>query len=74
MELGGQRLEVPRHAGVAPVASATEGIEAMALFAGQGVGSVTELRPAATIVRELAGGAQRLLQAAAPSGRRPATS
>ena len=69
MELGGHRVEVPRAAGAAPVASATGRIDAMALFAGQGVGSVTQLRPAATIVRELANGAQALLQSVAPHRR-----
>ncbi|MBV9335720.1 MAG: nitronate monooxygenase [Solirubrobacterales bacterium] len=64
MELGGHRVEVPRAAGAAPVAGATGHIEAMALFAGQGVGSVTQLLPAATILRELASGAQTLLHAA----------
>ena len=65
MELGGHRFEVPRAAGAAPVAGATGRIDAMALFAGQGVGSVSQLRPAATIVRELAVGAGELLRAAA---------
>ena len=73
MDLGGQRVEVPRAAGVAPVASATGRIDAMALFAGQGVGSVTAIRPARTIVRDLVAGAERRL-AAAPSGnRQPST-
>jgi len=35
----------------------------MALFAGEGVGSITELRPAGTIIRELAAGARSLLSA-----------
>ncbi len=65
MELGGHRVEVPRAAGAAPVAHATGHIDAMALFAGQGVGSVTQLRPAASILRELATGAHQLLQTAA---------
>jgi hypothetical protein len=70
MEIGGQRIDVPRAAGAAPVASATGHTEAMALFAGQGVGRVTELRPAATIIGELATGAENLLLAASPD-RRP---
>ncbi len=74
MQLGGRQVEVPRAAGVAPVADATGRIDAMALFAGQGVGSVTQLRPAATIVRELASGAQKYLQAATPRDRAPKTS
>ena len=64
MQIGGQRVDVPRAAGAAPVATATGHVEAMALFAGEGVGSITELRPAATIVRELAADARNLLVAA----------
>ena len=73
MEIGGQRIDVPRAAGAAPVASATGHIEAMALFAGQGVGTVTEVRPAATIIAELATGAENLLLAASPDRRRSRT-
>jgi NAD(P)H-dependent flavin oxidoreductase YrpB (nitropropane dioxygenase family) len=69
MDLGGERVEVPRAAGAAPVANATGRIDAMALFAGQGVGSVTAIKPARTIVRDLASGAERLLSAASPSSR-----
>lgn len=65
MEFAGQRLEVPRTAGLAPHAGATGRIDAMALFAGEGVGSVTEIRPAARIVEELVAGAEELLGAAA---------
>jgi NAD(P)H-dependent flavin oxidoreductase YrpB (nitropropane dioxygenase family) len=36
----------------------------MPLYAGQGVGAVTEVRPAGDVVRELAEGAARLLGAA----------
>jgi NAD(P)H-dependent flavin oxidoreductase YrpB (nitropropane dioxygenase family) len=46
---------VPRH-------NATGAITAMSLFAGEGVGSVTRLQPAADIVRELAEGAEALLR------------
>ena len=46
----------------------------MALFAGQGVGSVTEIRPARTIVRDLANGAESLLAAASSGNRQPSTS
>ena len=74
MDLGGQRVEVPRAAGVAPVASATGRIDAMALFAGQGIGSVTAIRPARTIVRDLATGAERRLAAASSGNRQPSTS
>jgi hypothetical protein len=73
MEIGGQCIDVPRAAGAAPVASATGHIPAMALFAGQGVGTVTEVRPAATIIAELATGAENLLLAASPDRRRSRT-
>ena len=63
MQIGGHQADVPRAAGAAPVATATGHIDAMALFAGEGVGSITELRPAGTIVRELAAGARSLLAA-----------
>ena len=73
MEIAGQRIDVPRAAGAAPVASATGHIEAMALFAGQGAGTITEVRPAATIIGELATGAENLLLAASPDRRRSRT-
>ena len=37
-------------------------IEAMALYAGQSVGAVQHIQPAAAIVAELVGGAERLLR------------
>ena len=37
-------------------------IQAMALYAGQGVGQVTQVVPAAQVVTELAAGAERLLR------------
>jgi NAD(P)H-dependent flavin oxidoreductase YrpB (nitropropane dioxygenase family) len=45
-----------------PRNDATGAIEAMSLFAGEGVGSVTRLQPAAEIVRELAEEAEQLLR------------
>jgi NAD(P)H-dependent flavin oxidoreductase YrpB (nitropropane dioxygenase family) len=74
MDIGGQRVEVPRTAGAAPLTSATGRIDAMAQFAGQGVGSVTAIRPAGTIVRDLATGAERLLCAATSSDHQPSAS
>jgi nitronate monooxygenase len=65
MEFGGAPLDVPRTAGIAPHARTTGKIDAMALFAGEGVGSVTEIRPAADIVRDLVDGARTLLRAGA---------
>ena len=53
-----------------PNREVTGHVEAMALYAGQGVGQVTQV-PAAQVVTELAEGADRLLRrwGAGPSGR-----
>jgi NAD(P)H-dependent flavin oxidoreductase YrpB (nitropropane dioxygenase family) len=62
LSLDGTR--VPLHRLQPGVAStrATGAIEAMSLWAGESVGGVTRLQPAAEIVAELAGEAQRLLR------------
>jgi nitronate monooxygenase len=54
-----------------PNREVTGHVEAMALYAGQGVGQVTQVVPAAQVVTELAEGADRLLRrwGAGPSGR-----
>jgi NAD(P)H-dependent flavin oxidoreductase YrpB (nitropropane dioxygenase family) len=49
----------------APTADTTGAIEAMALYAGQSVGAIDAVTPAADVVCELTAGAQRLLDAAA---------
>jgi NAD(P)H-dependent flavin oxidoreductase YrpB (nitropropane dioxygenase family) len=54
MNLGGNRVPVPRFAADNPPLDATGHIEAMALYAGQGVGSVRRREPAAAIVADLA--------------------
>jgi nitronate monooxygenase len=69
MELGGERHEVARGAGLAPGASATGRVDAMAMFAGEGVGSVSTIRPAADIVLGLWNGARDLIRAAALQAR-----
>jgi nitronate monooxygenase len=56
MNLGTRRVPVPRFAADNPAADATGHVEAMALYAGQGVGSVRRLEPAAAIVADLASG------------------
>jgi NAD(P)H-dependent flavin oxidoreductase YrpB (nitropropane dioxygenase family) len=48
-----------------PSVTTTGRIEAMALYAGESVGDVTCVQPAAAIVAELVGGAERLLREAA---------
>jgi nitronate monooxygenase len=65
MEFGGEEIDVPRTAGIAPHARTKGRIEAMALFAGEGVGSITAIRPAAEIVQDMVDGARDLLRAAA---------
>ena len=57
----GSRLPIPRFCVMHPGKTTTGRIEAMALYAGQSVGSVREIQPAAAIVAELAGGAEKLL-------------
>lgn len=54
---GGVAFPVPRWAPPPPGRSTTGHIAAMALYAGQGVGAVRSIAPAAAIVAELAGGA-----------------
>ena len=59
----GEPFPIPRFA-VRPPDRATRGrVEAMALYAGQSVGALKAVVPAAEVVRELAGGAERLLTA-----------
>ncbi len=58
----GEPFSIPRFA-VRPPNRATRGhIEAMALYAGQSVGAVKAIVPAAEVVRELAEGAEQLLR------------
>ncbi|MEA2591914.1 MAG: hypothetical protein QOD62_1745, partial [Actinomycetota bacterium] len=51
----GVRMPVPRWAPNTPGRATTGEIEAMALYAGQGVGAVRTVAPAAEIVAELVG-------------------
>ena len=53
MSRGSRRVLVPRFAADNPSADATGHIDAMALYAGQGVGSVRRREPAAAIVADL---------------------
>ena len=54
MSIGTTRVPVPRFGADNPAADATGHVEAMALYAGQGVGAVRRREPAAAIVAELA--------------------
>ena len=61
-EQGGVRMPIPRFAVPCPNATTTGNVAAMALYAGESVGAVRGIVPAAEIVRELASGAERLLR------------
>jgi NAD(P)H-dependent flavin oxidoreductase YrpB (nitropropane dioxygenase family) len=60
--LDGTRQALPRLAPNAINRGTTGSIAAMSLWAGESVGGVTRVQPAADIVRELAGEAERLLR------------
>jgi nitronate monooxygenase len=57
VELGGEMLPVARLSVIPPARRSSGAVEAMALYAGQGVGAVREVRPAGEVIEELAGGA-----------------
>jgi NAD(P)H-dependent flavin oxidoreductase YrpB (nitropropane dioxygenase family) len=59
---GGERVPLQRFAGFPPTAQATGDIESMGLLAGQSVGLVTDIKPAAVIVRELVAGARAIIE------------
>ena len=62
IRMGQESRPVPRFASLAPTRETTGTVEAMALYAGQSVASVRDRTPTATIVRELADEAERLLR------------
>jgi NAD(P)H-dependent flavin oxidoreductase YrpB (nitropropane dioxygenase family) len=62
MEMLGVRQPLPRFAVPCPTHSTTGEIAAMALYAGESVGAVHGITPAADIVHELADGAEQLLR------------
>lgn len=61
----GMKMPVPRLSVIAPTVDTTGAVEAMALYAGESVGNVNRVQPAAAIVREMAEVAEKLLRAAA---------
>jgi len=63
MTVGGVWTPVPKFSALSPLRNVRGNIEAMALYAGESVGTVTVVVPAAEVVRELAEGAERLLHA-----------
>lgn len=60
-EIAGRILPIARFTTPAPLRTSTGNIDAMAHYAGESVGSVQTIRPAAAIVRELAAGAEQIL-------------
>ncbi len=66
MSLGATRIPVPKLSVPSPTRDATGAIAAMALYAGESVGAVTQVVSAGEVVRELAEGAERLLRAHCP--------
>ncbi len=60
--LDGTRMPIPRFASMVADKTATGAVGAMSLWAGQSVGGVTRVQPAAEVVRELAEGAEALLR------------
>ncbi len=60
--LGGQVVPVLRFGALPPHQDAEGDLESMCFLAGQGVGLVQEVTPAAEIVRALMDGAQRIIE------------
>ncbi|OLC23443.1 MAG: hypothetical protein AUI42_06070 [Actinobacteria bacterium 13_1_40CM_2_65_8] len=64
IELGGERTRIARFRGVPPFKGFHGHIEAMACYAGQSVGDVKKVQPAAEIVAEMVDEADKLLNRA----------
>jgi NAD(P)H-dependent flavin oxidoreductase YrpB (nitropropane dioxygenase family) len=60
--LAGQAVPVSRFASLPPNRDARGDVEAMSLLAGQSVGLVHEIKPAAMIVREMVHGARQIIE------------
>jgi NAD(P)H-dependent flavin oxidoreductase YrpB (nitropropane dioxygenase family) len=60
-KIGGQPVPVLRFVGFPPTPDAEGDIESMDFLAGQSVGLVQELKPAAEIIREMINGAEQIL-------------
>jgi nitronate monooxygenase len=63
--MGGRSLPIPRHSGLPPFSGVEGHVDAMALYAGAGVGSVTAVRLAAEVIADLMAAADR---SRAPAG------
>jgi NAD(P)H-dependent flavin oxidoreductase YrpB (nitropropane dioxygenase family) len=62
--LGEEVVPIRRFSVIPPTLDTTGHVDAMALYAGESVGTVTSVQPAAAIVAELVAGAERLLREA----------
>ena len=62
MPIPGGEMALPRRFGMPPHREVRGQIDAMALYAGQSVGAVTDVKPAAAIIDELVQGAEDLLR------------
>lgn len=62
LQVNGESQPLPRFGARTPSREVSGAIEAMALYAGEGVGQVTEIREAESLVRELSTGAETLLR------------
>jgi nitronate monooxygenase len=60
-KIGGQSMPLLRFMGFPPTPDATGDLESMDFLAGQGVGLVNAIKPAAEVVRELVDGAREIL-------------
>jgi nitronate monooxygenase len=60
--IAGAEMPIQRFASMPPNVHATGDVESMALLAGQSVGLVGEIRPAAAILRETVNGAERVIR------------
>jgi enoyl-[acyl-carrier protein] reductase II len=61
-KVAGQSVPLPRFATPPPTPETSGDIESMALLAGQSVGLVERIEPAAAVVRELVAGAGRVIE------------
>jgi nitronate monooxygenase len=61
-QTGNELRPIPRWFAYPPSREITGHVEAMAMYAGQGVGQVKQVVPAAQVVTELADGAEELLR------------
>ncbi len=61
LNLGPEPIPIPPGGGIPPSVATTGDIQSMALYAGQAVGLVDDIRPAADILRQLVTGVDRIL-------------